>query len=206
MPISIAAAQKAYSFDVGEDKAGFELFEARTEFEKYGDKFKKTVAKLAEQRGVVDTGKVAGDCQFIINEAGNQMLIYMPDYYDFPNEGVKGKDSSKNAPKSPYKFKSYGMSTDGRKSIKNYIQRGRAKIETVRKTNDKALGIGREKKHLPLIDIQTEQLVYMIKKYGIKATHYFTYAVNQVFGKEFELNMAEALGRDIVFTLEKINK
>jgi len=70
---------------------------------------------------------------------------------------------------------------------------------------DKALGIGRERKGLSLIDVKTNQLVFLIKAYGIKATHYFTDAIKETF-KDFELKMSEAVGRDIIFTLEKLNR
>ena len=134
------------------------------------------------------------------------MRIIVPDYYDYPNEGVRGVKSSKNAPTSPYKYKTYRMNDEGRESIRQYIQSGRAKIATVTKTKDKALGIGLEKKKLSLIDAQTNQLVYLIKRFGIKKTNYFTDALNATFGKDFELKMSEAFGKEIVFTLEKLNR
>ena len=98
------------------------------------------------------------------------------------------------------------MNDEGRESIRQYIQSGRAKIATVTKTKDKALGIGLEKKKLSLIDAQTNQLVYLIKRFGIKKTNYFTDALNATFGKDFELKMSEAFGKQIVFTLEKLNR
>ena len=98
------------------------------------------------------------------------------------------------------------MNSEGRAKIKQYIESGRAKVSTVVKTKDKALGIGLEKKKLSLIDAQTNQLIYMIKRFGIKKTNYFTDAVNATFGKDLELRMTEAFGKDIVFTLEKLNR
>jgi hypothetical protein len=153
---------------------------------------------------VVASGKLLSESRFVIK--GDTMQIIVPDYYDYPNEGVRGVKSSKNAPGSPYKYKSYGMNSEGRASIKNYIRSGRAKIDTVRKTNDKALGIGLEKKRLSLLDAQTNQLVYLIKAFGIKKTNYFTDALNATFNKDFELKMTEVIGKQIVFTLEKLNR
>jgi hypothetical protein len=132
----------------------------------------------------------------------------MLDYYDYPNEGVKGVDSSSNAPKSPYQYKNYGMPASGRASLKKYIQSGKAKITSV--MNDKALGKGGERigvsfsKKGSLIDRQVETLSYLIKKFGIKTTNYFTDAFNKTF-ENFEVKMAEAVESDIVITFERIN-
>jgi hypothetical protein len=131
------------------------------------------------------------------------------DYFDYPNEGVKGIDSSRNAPNSPYQYKTYGMPKEALSSLKKYILGGRAKISSVKK--DKALGIGMEKKGLrgakgkSAIDTQVATMAYMIKKFGIKATHYFDLAFEETF-KDFDDVMNEALGEDIQITIELINK
>lgn len=205
MPTSISAVQKeaissGFLDGIGEGKSGI----IDGVFESFGKKFLLNLGKFANKRKVVASGNLLSQSRFVIT--GDTMQIIVPDYYDYPNEGVRGVKSSKNAPGSPYKYKSYGMSNEGRASIKKYIQSGRAKIDTVRKTNDKALGIGLERKRLSLIDIQTNQLVYLIKAFGIKKTNYFTDALNATFGKEFELKMTEAFGKEIVFTLEKLNR
>lgn len=206
MPQTIAQAQKGFDFNVGESSDNFELFtETENVFEQYGIAFIKKLGELANQRGVVASGELLSKAKYKISKDGSVMEIYVPDYFDYPNQGVKGVKSSKNAPKSPYQYKNYGMNEAGRRSIKKYIQAGHAKIKTVQKNNDKALGIGREKKHLSLIDTQTNQLIYLIKRYGIKATHYFTDALNETF-KDFGVKMSQALGRDIVFTIDKLNK
>lgn len=154
---------------------------------------------------MVATGKLLSESKFRIVE-GNTMQILVPDYYDFPNEGVRGVKSSKNAPGSPYKFKNYGMNSEGRANIKRLIESGKAKVDLVRKNGDKALGIGLEKKRLSVADMKTNHLIYFIKRFGIKKTNYFTDALNATFGKDFELKMSEAIGADIVFTLEKLNR
>ena len=204
MPISIAQAQKGLTDPGGETRDNYTVFEvSKNILEQYGIEFMKALEKYANQKNVVDTGKLLSDSFWKVT--GDTLQLWLPDYFDYPNEGVRGVKSSKNAPGSPYKFKNFGMSTEGRANIKGYIQRGRAKIETVRKNNDKALGIGREKKHLSLIDTQTNQLIYMIKRFGIKKTGYFNKAIEQTF-QDFEQKMSEALGQDIIFSLEKLNK
>jgi len=207
MPSNIGSVQKStigsgFLDSVGEGKDEFTF--VNTVFEEYGKQFLLNLSKSANDKKVVASGNLLSQTKFEVE--GNVMRIIVPDYYDFPNEGVRGVKSSKNAPGSPYKYKTYGMSDEGRASIRQYIQSGRAKISTVTKTKDKALGIGLEKKKLSLIDAQTNQLVYLIKRFGIKKTNYFTDALNATFGKDFELKMSEAFGKQIVFTLEKLNR
>ena len=212
MPSSIAKMQARET--ISSLSGGLEGFGDEVEFtqmgavmKEYGEIFLENLGRVMNERGVVNTGNILREAKFEVNQDGTLMQFFVPDYFDFPNEGVKGVKSSKNAPNSPYQYKNFGMSAEGRRSIRKYIEDGRAKIDTVLKTRDKALGFGREKKHLSLIDTQTNTLIYLIKAYGIKATHYFTDALKMTFkGTDFELKMSEAAGDDIVFTLEKLNR
>ncbi len=206
MPISISQAQaKALSSGFLDDIGSKEIpFNTTTNIlEQIGIFFIDNIGKRANQKQVIASGKLLSETTFrIIND--DTLQIIMPDYFDYPNEGVKGVKSSKNAPNSPYQFKNYGMSSEGRKSIKSYIQSGKAKVETVRKNKDKALGIGREKKHLSLIDIQTNQLIFLIKRQGIKHTGYFDMALNDTV-KDIENSLGQAIANDIVISLNKLN-
>lgn len=209
MPISISKAQKE-AIDSGfldlspsdNDVANVRLGITEKVLAQYGAEFQLKLAEYANKRGVTASGDLESNITFrIIN--GNTLQLIVADYFDFPNEGVRGVKSSKNAPNSPYKFKSYGMNQQGRQSIKKYIESGRAKIANVKR--DKAFGIGSERKGKSLIDTQIDTMIYLIKKYGIKATNYFNDAIKDTFS-DFELVMSEAIGRDIVFTLEKLNR
>jgi len=167
---------------------------------KYANKKK---GKYANKKKVVASGKLLSDSYFRIIE-GDTLQILLPDYYDYPNKGVKGVKSSRNAPDSPYQFKNYGMNAEGRKSIKQYIASGKAKIKTVRKSRDKALGIGLEKKRLSVADAKANTLIYLIKRFGIKKTEYFTLSLEETF-KDAEKYLSEALGYDIVASLKRLN-
>ena len=209
MPVSIASVQQealnsGFLDTLGEDNGSVSLGITEAMLAAYGEEFLKNLSKYANQRQVVNKGNILSKSIFRITN-GDTLQIIVPDYFDYPNEGVKGVRSSKNAPNSPYQYKTYGMNAEGRKSIKDYISSGHAKIRTVRKSGDKALGIGREGKHLKLIDVQTNTLIYLIKAYGIKKTDYFTDALKDTF-QDFEIKMSEAVGADIIFTLEKLNR
>lgn len=206
MPINIAAAQqKALSSgflnDIGSNEIPFET--TTSVLEQIGKFFVENLGKRINQKQVVASGKLLSETTFrIIND--DTLQIIMPDYFDYVNEGVKGVKSSKNAPNSPYKFKNYGMNAEGMKYIKMYIQSGKAKVETARVSKDKALGIGREKKHLSLIDLQTNKLIFLIKRQGIKHTGYFDLALQDTL-KDIEDALGQAVANDIVVSLNKLN-
>jgi hypothetical protein len=141
------------------------------------------------------SGSLLNNMTYRVSDDGKSVDIILNNYYDYVNQGVKGWGSSKNAPNSPYKYKSLGMSAEGRVSIRNYIQSGKAKITNVR--NDRAFGIGTERKAKSLIDARVDTLVYLIKRYGIKATNYFTKTVNES-RDDIQLIIAEAVGKDFV--------
>lgn len=206
MPISISQAQakalgSGFLDDLGSNEIPMET--THNVLEQIGDTFLKNIDKRANEKGVVASGKLLTQMDYrIVND--DTVQIIMPDYFDYPNEGVKGVKSSKNAPNSPYQFKNYGMSAAGRKSIKDYIRSGKAKVETVQRKKDKALGIGREKKHLSLIDAQVGTLIFWIKRQGIKHTGYFDMALNDTV-KDIENSLGQAIANDIVISLNKLN-
>jgi hypothetical protein len=205
MPISLNAARDKAIGKIGSSKGDFESFVASNVLEQYGIEFKKVLEDLMKQRQISASGELADSINPIVDSEGKKLTITMLDYYDFVNEGVKGVKSSKNASTSPYKFKNYGMSPDGRASIKKYILSGKAKVSATE--GDKARGIGLERKGVKfskkksLIDRQVDTLIYNIKKYGIKKTDYFTDAFEKVFAN-WEQDMAEAMGEDVALSLQ----
>lgn len=205
MPISFTAAQeRALNSLGGVERGGFETFVASNILEQYGAEFKALVEQYLKSRGVVSSGKLADTITSQVSTDGKKLTIKMLDYYDFPNEGVKGVRSSKNAAGSPYQFKNYGMSAEGRKSIKKYIQSGKALVSNV---TYKKQGLERKfykGKKKSLIDKQVDNLIYMIKRYGIKRTDYFNDAFETVFA-DFDEVIGQALGEDIKLSISLIN-
>ena len=211
MSINIRKAQNealASGFDFGGENIT-EFSVVSTALEQYAEEFLKNISYFANNKKVVSSGDLLKNMVPEIVE-GNGSIIFrlkMIDYYDFPNEGVKGLKSSKNAPKSPYRYRNYGVPQSMADSLKKYIQSGKAKITSV--MNDKALGKGVEKKGLrfagkkTLIDTQVATLGYLIKRFGIKTTNYFTDAFNKTF-EDFEVKMFEAVESGIIITFENI--
>lgn len=208
MPRSIGSVQQSNIsaiMGMGESEQMYSTIGEETGLSKilleWGDRFMKNLAQTAKEEKVVATGNMLSDFEFELVNNNTGLQIKLLNYYDYPNKGVRGVKSTKNAPSSPYKFKSlYTMSPEGRSSLKRYIEEGRAKIATVKSSGTL---VGLEQKKKPLIDIQVDTLIYNIKKYGIKATNYFDRAVQMTFNNEFYVSMAEAVGKDIIFTLNK---
>lgn len=213
MSININKAQQAALADlgnIGDDRGSANFVVVDKVMLEYAAAFKLEVAENIRVSQLVASGKLSDNIVPEITEGEGYTLlqIRLLDYYDYPNEGVRGFKSSANAPKSPYKFKNAGIGTEMRRSLTDYVRSGRAKISSV--SNDKARGIGLEKKGIalskqPSIDQQVSTLGYLIKAYGIKSTNYFTKAFDTVF-KDFEFVMAEAIERDIVITLNRLNR
>ena len=211
MSINIRKAQNealASGFDFGGDNIT-EFTVVNSVLEQYAAEFLKNISYYANNKKVVSSGDLINSMVPEIVE-GNGSIVFrlkMIDYYDFPNEGVKGVRSSRNAPKSTYRYKNYGVPQSMKDSLKKYIQSGKAKITSV--MNDKALGKGGERKGLrfagkkTLIDTQVATLGYLIKRFGIKSTNYFTDAFNKTF-EDFEVKMFEAVESGIIITFENI--
>ena len=212
MSININKAQADFLSEGG-DLGGTDIVEfgvVAGMLEQYGAELLTNISYFGNNKGVVGSGDLLSSMVPEITEDNGvtTFRLRMLDYYDYPNEGVKGVNSSSNAPGSPYQYRNYGMSSEGRASLKKYILSGKAKITSVK--NDKALGKGGEKigvafsNKKALIDQQVETLAYLIKRFGIKKTNYFTDAFNKTF-KTFEVDMVEAAGRDIVITFNRLN-
>jgi len=158
--------------------------------------------KNSRGKDLTASGELGKNINLVANEDGTGVYITMLDYYDFVNKGVKGVKSSKNAPNSPYKYKTYGMPENARKGLKEYINRGK---ESIREVNTKKTTIAAEQKRVSLIDAQVNQLVYNIKKYGIKTTNYLDNAMAIVLPKLSE-DMLNLIGRAIVVQIGKPKK
>jgi len=148
------------------------------------------------------SGSLLTNMTYDVSPDGKSVDIILNNYYDFVNQGVRGWGSSKNAPNSPYNYsKKPKSSSNGefRRSITEYISSGRAKIRNVQ--NDRAFGIGIEGKRKSLIDARVDTMMYLIRRFGVKATNYFTKTVNES-RDDIQLIIAEAVGKDIILKFQ----
>lgn len=174
--------------------------EVTTAMDAVAKKFLTNLEANIKAANFAGSGSLLSNMTYEVSADGKSVDIILNNYYDFVNQGVKGWGSSKNAPNSPYSYsKKPKSSSNGefRKSIKQYIESGRAKIQNVR--SDRALGIGTERKSL--IDANTDTLMYLIRRFGVKATNYFTKTVNES-QDDIQLIIAEAVGKDIILKFQ----
>lgn len=205
MPKSFAKAQAdALNSLGGQDREQFVPFVALNILEQYGADFKILLEKYINSRQVVASGKLADSITSSVD--GDKLTIKMLDYFDFPNEGVRGWGSSKNAQASPYTYRRKAKkSSNGQfqASIKEYILSGKAKVRNIQSPVGLERKVNRGKKK-SLIDKQVDTLIYMIKRYGIKRTEYFNDAFEEAF-KDIDVVMGEALGIDIAMNIQTIS-
>jgi hypothetical protein len=176
---------------------GVGKFEIVTEaLDRVAKMFLENLDKNIKAAKFAGSGSLLDKATYKVSADGKSVDIILNNYYDYVNQGVEGWGSSKNAPNSPYSYgKKVKLSSNGefRKSITDYVNSGKARIANVR--NDKALGIGIERKSL--IDAKVDTLMYLIRRFGVKATNYFTKTVNES-RDDIELIIAEAVGKDFV--------
>jgi hypothetical protein len=186
----------------------------KNEMARLGAEFFIKVAENVRKFGLINTGALLdpSNMKAKVIESGEYvdrqtLELWMVEYADYINKGVKGVRFSKNAPDSPYQFKNYGMSEKGRKNIIQSVKDGKMKVR-----NMKYEKIGLERKastdksrKKSVIEAEAEQIIYNIKKYGIKKTNYFGSAFDEVF-KDFGQKISEAVGKDIVVRLKQGNQ
>lgn len=175
--------------------------------EQYGLIAISNIQRNIKDRQVVNSGQMSSTMyQKLDVDNGQQSLkIYIKDYYRFVDKGVKGVKSTKNAPKSPYRYKTLtGMSKEGRSSIQSLITSGKAKVRVISQASSKTEKRGLQFKGTKksLLDRQTDQLIYNIKKHGIKTTNFFKDGFEQTF-KDLQKDLGEALKKDISINLIK---
>jgi hypothetical protein len=176
------------------------------ELQRLGQELQLNIAESVRAKGLVASGSLISDNNFVFKFGSEgekkTMELYMNYYADFINQGVQGVVKQSNAPGSPYKFKSFGMSADGRKNIIKYIQSGKAKVRNVKYAKE---GLERKVKTSKKSDIekQADALIGIIKAVGIKRTDYLDEAVAKTF-KDIDAKIVDAFNKDIFIRLKEI--
>jgi hypothetical protein len=165
--------------------------------------FTKNISKEIETKKIVASGEMKDEITFFIKDEsdGSKTLnIAMVDYAKFVDKGVKGWDNGNNAPNSPYQYTSKGMPKKAIKRIRDMISSGKMKVRASDVSKYGAIGLETKNvkyKKKSLIDTQTAQAVWMIKKYGIKARNFIKKPVDKTF-KGMEVEISDQLGIQIV--------
>jgi hypothetical protein len=163
-----------------------------------GKLFKDEWIRVINEKRIVASGDIERDLNFYL-ETGTEtatLFIEYSNYAKFVDRGVKGVRSSKNAPDSPFQFKNYGMSAEGRASLKNYLAQGKAKVAS---RDVKKYGAFRSEskfKKISEADSRLNTLIYNIKKYGIKKRNFITPVLEKSL-QGFEQELADAIGKKV---------
>lgn len=166
-----------------------------------GNKFKDNWVETINQKKIVASGGIESNLTFFVEESDVVTLnIVFPYYAKFVDKGVRGVNSSKNAPDSPYQFKNYGMNAEGRASVKRWLDSGKAKVTTKDVKKYGAVGTESKFKKISEADSKLNTLIYNIKKYGIKKRDFINPVLNTTLdGAAKELG--DILGKEIVINI-----
>jgi len=180
---------------------GFSLIDkeeiGRILFER-GELFKDEWIKIVNQKNIIASGNIERDLTFYLEEGTETATLFIefPYYAKFVDRGVKGVKSSRNAPDSPFKFKNYGMSAEGRASLKKWLSSAKAKVSS--RDVKKYGAVRTEKKFKKISDEDTKlnTLIYNIKRFGIKKRNFITPVLDKTL-QGFEQELADAIGKKV---------
>lgn len=178
---------------------------------KYASKFLKLAQAKIRQKKAIDRGNLSDVELSDVTNNGNQVQITIgydesnpaSEYYDFRNKGVKGLQGNQT---TPYKFKNLGV---GKKFLKTLIEwYGRHRSYVRNETQRKNLsGLQRKRKQLAQVSDadRLKSIAYLtgrkIKRKGIDRIGFFDDNIPRVFNAQFEKELAEAMGEDIVINI-----
>ena len=208
MPVNITQSQKV-QLDNGfvGTSGSFDFTEIKDEINSLllirGAMFKDEWIEALNSKKIIASGNIENVVYEIEENASSVSLnISYPYYAKFVDKGVKGVKSSKNAPKSPYQFKNYGMSEEGRKSIANWLRSAKAKVRTADIKKYGAVRTERKFKKISDFDSKVETTILNIKKYGIKARNFIDPVLKKSL-QGFEQELGEAIGKTITINIFK---
>lgn len=208
MPVSISQSQKI-NLDNGfvGSVGSFDFTEIKDEINSLllirGAMFKDEWIEALNSKKIIASGNIENVVYEIEENASSVSLnISYPYYAKFVDKGVKGVKSSKNAPKSPYQFKNFGMSEEGRKSIANWLRSAKAKVRSKDVKKYGAVGTERKFKKISDFDSKVETTILNIKKYGIKARNFIDPVLKKSL-EGFEQELGEAIGKTITINIFK---
>jgi hypothetical protein len=160
--------------------------------------FKDEWIRVVNEKNIVASGNIERDLTFYLDTEPEVATLYIefPYYAKFVDRGVKGVKSSKNAPDSPFQFKNYGMSEEGRKSLKKWLSTAKAKVSSRDVKKYGAVRTEKKFKKISEADTKLNTLIYNIKRFGIKKRNFITPIVEKSF-QGFEQELAEAIGKKV---------
>jgi hypothetical protein len=188
-------------------------------------KFIELAKKRLTQRGKIDTGNLSDIVVSTIEQSGTKYSLTIgydksnpaSKYYDFNDKGVKGIGGFKGKlPKgfheptnTPYNFKNLRLSSGFIDSITRWYLRHKSYIRNEDQRQNLS-GLQRKRKTLGAVVSETEKIRSLaiatarnIKRKGISRTGFFEDNIDEAFGQDFQIKLAQALGQDIALTIKQ---
>jgi len=214
--ISQAQASLGRDFDLGgsQRQGDIALNNVEAIMVQYAAEFIKKAKATINKKGKIDTGNLSDIVVGNIVQQGTKYSLTIgydksnpaSEYYDFQNKGVKGIKI--NQPNSKYKFRTLSVSPKFVSAIMawylrhpNYIRnedqrKGLTGLQAKRKSISKVVNRTAKIKSL------AEATAKSIKKKGLKRIGFFDDNMN-VFGAEFQKELATALGTDVALSIRQ---
>ena len=206
-----AAAREGFYETVGLDPASFENARLNTleaTIGQYALEVIEAAQANLDAEDKVSSGNLASSFELKKVGSGKKFAIevWAADYLKFVDLGVQGYDATKNInTTSPFRYKREGKPIPVN-VIEKWIIRNR--LSASAKDVKKYGGIKKERKAIAS-NISRRTLAFMIgrsiKKKGLERTGFWTKAWDATF-KDFNEQIAKAVGSDIQITLQTMNK
>lgn len=164
--------------------------------------FKDAWIDIVNKKNIIASGDIETNLKFYLVDKPNvvELNIEYVKYATFVDRGVKGVKSSKNAPDSPYQFKNYGMSEEGRKSLRKWMLGAKAKVRSKDVQEYGAVKTEKKFKKISEGDMRLNTLIYNIKKYGIKKRNFINPVVQKMLNG-FEQELADTIGKTVIINI-----
>lgn len=178
----------------------------------YGQAFNDAIVANLKRTNSISSGALAMPDVPVVVKFGNKYTLEVgykteskqAKYFDYVDLGVKGTESSKADPSTPFSFKkdsSKPNKTIPVRIVKLWIEQNNLKAVSVSKYTK----LGAEQKAIPNSKSLAFLIARSIHRKGLRSTHYFSDAVKQVFEtQEFRDNVSTALGSDFELKIIRI--
>jgi hypothetical protein len=190
--------------------------------------FIKLAKKRLTQRGKIDTGNLSDIVVTEVKQSSTKYSLTIgydksnpaSQYYDFNDKGVKGIGGFKGQlprgfhepTNSPYSFKNLRLSSGFIDSITRWYLRHKSYIRNEDQRKNLS-GLQRKRKTLGAVVSETEKIRNLaiatarnIKRKGISRTGFFEDNIEEAFGQDFQIKLAQALGQDVALSIKQTFK
>ena len=175
----------------------------------YGKVFQSMAAGQLRRANKVSTGALSDSIAFTTKRTKNgyELNIEVLDYYKFIDQGVKGTESDRRAPRSPYTY------LDKMPPIKAIMKWMKTEISESKKEDQKYKLSKRQKKSKSVRAMSKEMkrrtlaflIARKIKRVGLPYTGFWERSFEKTF-QDLDVKLAEATGLSIVTNFDNLIK